>query len=152
MKLISKAFRNGEQIPEEYTDYGADISPPLKFVSVAPLAQSLVLIVEKPNPDGRPFVHWILVNIPPLTIRLESGLGTLDIQRMGAKEVTNSFGTRSYGGPNPSKPGTYEYRFNLYALNTFLNMAPHARYREVMDAMEDHVVQKAQLIGKYTKE
>ncbi|MFC1480750.1 YbhB/YbcL family Raf kinase inhibitor-like protein [Candidatus Neomarinimicrobiota bacterium] len=150
MKLLSNAFKNGEEIPEEYTGDGADISPPLRLVSVPPLAQSLVLIMDDPDAGSKPFVHWIIVNIPPMTVRLEAGMSALDIQRIGAMEITNSFDTHAYGGPCPPS-GTHEYRFRLFALNTLLTLGSHARIQQVMDAMEDHVVLKTQLIGKYTK-
>lgn len=150
MKLLSKAFKDGEEIPVEYTDDGADVSPPLRFISVAPLAQSLVIIVDEPGAGSVPFVHWIIVNIPPMTVRLEAAMSALDIKRIGAKEITNSFGTHSYGGPCPSS-GTHEYHFRLYALNSLLNLGSNANIRGVMDAMDDHILQKAVLIGKYTK-
>ena len=151
MKLLSKAFKNGDEIPAEYTGDGADVSPPLKFASVPPLAQSLALIVDDPDAGSKPFVHWIIVNIPPLTIRLEAAMSALDIQRIGAMEITNSYDTHAYGGPNPPS-GTHEYHFTLYAMNVpFLNLGSHAHIREVMDAMEGHVLLKTTLIGKYTK-
>jgi Raf kinase inhibitor-like YbhB/YbcL family protein len=150
MKLLSPAFKNGEPIPEEYTGDGADVSPPLRLVSVPPLAQSLVLIMDDPDAGSKPFVHWILVNIPPLTVRLEAAMSALDIKRIGAMEITNSFDTHAYGGPCPPS-GTHEYHFRLYALNTLLKLGSHAHIREVMDAMEDHVLLKTKLIGKYTK-
>lgn len=150
MKLLSQAFKSGEEIPEEYTGDGADVSPPLRFVSVPPLAQSLVLIVEDPEAYARPFIHWIMVNIPPMTVRLEAALSALDIKRIGAMEITNSFDTHSYGGPCPPS-GTHEYHFKLFALNTLLRLGSHAKIREVMDAMEDHVLTKTKLIGKYSK-
>lgn len=150
MRILSKAFKDGEEIPEEYTGDGVDVSPPLRFLSVAPLAQSLVIIVDDPDAGSRPFIHWILVNIPPLTVRLEAAMSALDIKRIGAKEITNSFDTHSYGGPCPPS-GTHKYHFKLYALNILLNLGSHAKIREVLDAMEDHILQKAELIGKYTK-
>ncbi|HQT26506.1 MAG TPA: YbhB/YbcL family Raf kinase inhibitor-like protein, partial [Burkholderiales bacterium] len=52
MILTSKAFREGEQIPEKYTCDGANISPPLSWSGVPPGTKSLVLFIDDPDaPD-----------------------------------------------------------------------------------------------------
>ena len=65
MKITSPAFNNGEPIPVKYTCDGPNISPPLKFSDIPKGTQSMVLMVEDPDAPAKPWVHWLVFNIPP---------------------------------------------------------------------------------------
>ena len=64
MKIKSSVFNDGETIPEKYTCEGPNISPPLEFSNVPVEAKSLLLLVEDPDADAKPWVHWFVFNIP----------------------------------------------------------------------------------------
>ena len=67
-KLSSKAFKNGEQIPELYsnTRLGKNISPPLIWENPPEQTKYLALIVEDVDaPIIGAISHWVLYNIPP---------------------------------------------------------------------------------------
>ncbi|HJP83462.1 MAG TPA: YbhB/YbcL family Raf kinase inhibitor-like protein, partial [Fimbriimonadaceae bacterium] len=74
MKVESIAFKEGGEIPLEYSAYGNNISPPLSWSGVPEKAESLVLIADDPDaPSSEPFVHWIVCNIPPTTSGIAEG-------------------------------------------------------------------------------
>src|SRR5947207_9325413 len=50
MKIKCSEFENGAVIPERFSQYDVNRSPPLDFVDVPPKAQSLALIMD--DPDG----------------------------------------------------------------------------------------------------
>jgi Raf kinase inhibitor-like YbhB/YbcL family protein len=65
----------------------------------------------------------------------------------------NSFGKIGYGGPMPPLGhGIHHYVFKLYALNTELGLSPGARKEDLFRAMQGHILDAAQLVGKYKRE
>ena len=145
MKLQSSAFEDGGVIPTKYTCDGENISPPLAIGGVPSGTASLVLIVDDPDAPGGSWVHWTVWNIPPDTTKIaEGGLPN------GTIEGTTSFGTKGYGGPCPPR-GTHRYIFRLYALNIPLNVPLTSDVPDIKEAMKDHMLGDAQLMGMYTK-
>jgi len=144
MTLSSPEFENGEKIPAKYTADGEDISPPLTFDEIPENAQSLALIMDDPDAPGGTWVHWIVWNIPPEFIGLSEG------EIIPFPHGTNDFGTLDYGGPSPPS-GTHRYYFKLYALDIMLELEEGATKKQLLDAMEGHVLAKAVLMGKYSR-
>lgn len=141
MKLISRAFKNGELIPVEYTCQGADLSPPLKFLEVPKGAEYLALTCIDPDAPSGEFIHWLVFNIPADTDSIEAGCKPQGI------EVENDFGQRKYGGPCPPS-GRHRYLFSLYALKTKLKRLTKENF---VKEVESRAVEKAVLTGLYQK-
>ncbi|GAB4185240.1 MAG: hypothetical protein Tsb0015_02020 [Simkaniaceae bacterium] len=60
---------------------------------------------------------------------------------------------KNYGGPCPPKgTGMHRYYFHLYALDKELNLKEGISAEELKVAMKDHIIQKAQYMGLYTKD
>ncbi|MEO8402527.1 MAG: YbhB/YbcL family Raf kinase inhibitor-like protein [Gammaproteobacteria bacterium] len=150
MKLTSTAFENEGNIPRNYTCDGAGISPPLTISNVPTDAVSLVLIMDDSDvpksirPDGI-WDHWIVYNIPASTTEIAEGEEPAGVHGLGTGKNTN------YYGPCPPD-GMHRYYFNLYALDTRLDLPINSTKKQVMDAMKQHVLAKAILIGRYKKE
>jgi Raf kinase inhibitor-like YbhB/YbcL family protein len=143
MRLTSSAFQEGGMIPVKYACDGQDMNPPLRFEGVPVEAKSLALIVDDPDAPSGDWVHWVLWDIDPKTkeIRENSSAGT---------EGTTSFRRAGYGGPCPPS-GTHRYFFKAYALDEKVNLPTSAGKRELLDAVEGHILAKSQLMGKYSK-
>lgn len=144
MKIESIAFSNGQSIPIQYTCQGADISPPLRISFIPTGAKSLALIVEDPDAPRGTFDHWIGWNLEPRENSLEEG-STLPV------EGTNGYGKIGYKGPCPPAGKAHRYFFKLYALDTTLDLPPGASKKELEQAMDGHILQKAELIGTYQR-
>jgi len=146
MKLTSPVFSQEEQIPDEYTSQGDNISPPLAISDIPEQARSLALIVSDPDVPPGDWVHWLVWNIPVRTKEiLEDSLPE------EAVVGTNDFKKTEYGGPySPSE--THRYIFKILALDKVLDLEPGASRGELEEAMEEHVLDSAELIGLYSKE
>lgn len=144
MKLTSSAFENEGNIPAEFTCDGEGISPPLTIGEVPENTKSLALISDDPDAPAGMWVHWVVFNIPPDT--KEIPLGT---EPQGVQGNTD-FGRAGYGVPCPPS-GTHRYFFKLYALDTELGLTEGSGKGEVEQAMEGHIIEKAELIGKYQR-
>lgn len=145
MQIISPEFEDGENIPSTYTCQGQDISPPLEVSDVPEDAKSLVLIVDDPDAPGQTWVHWLVWNIPADIEVIEE-----DVVPEGALLGSNDFDRLEYGGPCPPT-GTHRYFFKLYALDAMLDLEEGATKEELEDAMEEHVIEEAELIGTFSK-
>lgn len=150
MKLSSPAFGQNGKIPVIYTCDGKNINPPLAISSVPANAKSLVLIMEDPDiPEAAKnsfnveiWDHWVVFNIPPETTTISEGQNPKGIPGK------NTRGNNSYGGPCPPDR-EHRYFFKLYALDTLLNLKESATKKEVEAVMEEHIIAKTELIGKY---
>ena len=153
MKLISLTFSNNSFIPMKYTCDGTNSSPPLIIGDVPKTAKSLVLIMDDPdipevakkNFNIEVWDHWVVFNIPPETTEIPEGKNPAGI--LGK----NTRGNNTYGGPCPPDR-EHRYFFKLYALDTMLGLKEGATKREVENAMEGHIVEKTELVGRYARE
>lgn len=146
-EITSDAFKAGELIPKKYTCDGDDVSPPLTFNDIPKDARALVLIMDDPDAPVGTWDHWILYNIPPATAVLAEGLKT---SPRGALSGRNSWKRQGYGGPCPPDK-EHRYFFKLYALNAPLTLPDGAGKKEVEAAMQGHVIEQAELLGRYDR-
>lgn len=150
IKITSTAFAEGGMIPPKYTCDGQDISPPLEWDAVPEGTKSIALISDDPDAPMGTWVHWVLFNLPAETRKLEENIPPDKTLPNGAKQGITDFGRVGYGGPCPPS-GTHRYFFKIYALDTKLDLAAGARKRELLKAMEGHILGQGQLIGKYKR-
>lgn len=143
MKLTSPAFDNDSLIPSQYTCNGENTNPTLEISHVPVNAKSLTLIVDDPDSLGDTWVHWILWNIVPTTTQIAH-----DHLPSGASIGMNDFGITDYGGPCPAN-GKHHYFFKLYALDCTFDLAEGASKDDVEKVMEEHIIEKVELIGLY---
>jgi len=150
MELKSSAFTAGEMIPQKYTCDGPDVSPPLSWSDVPAGAKSLALIADDPDAPMGTWVHWVAWNIPPNAHGLEEGMPKKDSLPNGMKQGTTDFRSIGYGGPCPPS-GTHRYFFKLYALDTSLNLPPSTTKKDLEKALQGHLLQQVELMGKYAR-
>ncbi|MBN1364554.1 MAG: YbhB/YbcL family Raf kinase inhibitor-like protein [Syntrophaceae bacterium] len=150
LELKSPAFVSGSMIPSLYTCEGKNISPPLSWTGVPPGTKSFVLICDDPDVPFITWVHWVYYNIPASVKSLPEALPKTEKPAQGGIHGKNSFSDFGYGGPCPLW-GTHRYFFKLYALDTMLNLPSGAKKKDVLKAMDKHVLAKAELMGKFKK-
>ncbi len=151
LQLSSSAFAEGQPIPAKYTCQGQDISPPLKWSGVPPSAKSLALICDDPDAPMGTWVHWVLYGLPPSVTELSEKVPTTDTLPNGASQGSNDFKRVGYGGPCPPPGNAHRYCFKLYALDTALPLPPKATQKELLKAMEGHILAEGQLMGTYQR-
>ena len=151
MKLASSAFKNEEPIPERYTAYGAELSPPLIWNDVPEQAQTLVLVCDDPDAPNRPFIHWVVYNIPADSTGLPEDLPFTKTPLDGMRQALNDYHTAGWGAPFPPPGPTHKYYFKLYALDCDIPPGYGNDYHDVLRVMEGHVIEEAVLIGTYAR-
>lgn len=145
LKLTSPAFLNAQPIPRTYSCDGADLNPPLAISGVPKEAKSLVLIMDDPDAPGGVWVHWLLWNIDPATVRIAKGSIPA-----GALQGLNGWQRKGYRGPCPP-PGTHHYHFRLYALKERLDLPGSANRNDLDRVMEGKILAGCELVGIYSR-
>ena len=142
MRITSPAFADKIPLPAQYTCNGPNTSPPFEFIDVPKGTISLVLIVEDID-SGNNWIHWLVYNIPGNVSHFDEG----KIPEGAIDGVCNG-GARGYDGPCPKKfKGIHRYCFRLYALDTMLDVPADSDSRVIVDHMQGHILEKAELLG-----
>jgi Raf kinase inhibitor-like YbhB/YbcL family protein len=145
LELTSPAFNEGQPIPTKYSCEGENASPPLIWGTLPDGTRSLALIVHDRDAPIGDFVHWVGWNIDP-------GAGGLEEGAHAPVEGANGFGEDGYGSPCPPPgDGAHRYFFELFSLDTELDLEPGASREQLDDAIEGHVLGGAQLVGTYER-
>ena len=152
LSLTSPDFQHMGTIPKRFTCDGADVSPTIRWSGVPAGTRSLALIIDDPDaPDPAApkmvWVHWILYNLPAGLEGLPEAVSALPT---GALEGLNDWKRTGWGGPCPPI-GRHRYFFKLYALDTELDLESGITKAQLLEAMENHILAEAQLMGKYKR-
>jgi Raf kinase inhibitor-like YbhB/YbcL family protein len=150
-ELNSTAFAHEEPIPPKYTCDGQDISPPLQWSDPPQGTQSLALICDDPDAPIGTWVHWVLYNLPAEARALPEAIPPEAELPDGSQHGENSWRRLDYGGPCPPS-GTHRYFFKLYALDTVLDLEAGEGKKQVLQAMEGHILAQAELMGVYSRQ
>jgi len=149
LTLTSPTFENNSRLSSKHTCDGENINPPLEISGVEEKAQSLVLIME--DPDVPKFVredgmwnHWLKFNIPTSITEIKEGQ-----EPAGGSGLTTSK-TLKYTGPCPPDQ-EHRYFFKLYSLDIVLSLPDGVTKEEIKQAMENHILQKTILMGRYQR-
>lgn len=153
LTLSSTAFDPHGPMPAKYTCEGDDLSPPLAWSDLPPGTRSLALIMDDPDaPDPAAprmtWVHWMVYNIPPDTAGLAEGAAKG--LPAGWRQGFNDWQRTAYGGPCPPI-GRHRYFHKLYALDVTLDDLRSPTKKELEQAMQGHILDRAELVGTYQK-
>jgi len=141
---MSKDFIDKGNIPSEFTCDGKNVSPELSWKDVPEETKSFALAVTDPDAPGGNWIHWLVYDISKTLRKIERRSLPL-----GAKEVENDFGRRTYGGPCPPS-GTHRYFFTLYALKT--ENLEGLNKRNFFEKVKKHTIEKAEIVGLYKRQ
>lgn len=141
--ITSPAFANKHYIQPKYTCLGENINPPVSFVKVPAQTKSLALIMIDNDESLGNFDHWIVWNIPPSTKSISEN------HTPGIAGI-NGNNENKYTGPCPPN-GIHEYVFTVYALSTELKLPSATGSKELLEAMDGHIISSASISGMFTK-
>lgn len=146
--MESTAFPDGGIVPQKYAGRGG-VQPGFKFsnapegtVTYAIILHDIDVAIGGGTDD---VLHWIAWNIPASANGIPEG-------KLPEGSVTgrNLMGMNVYMGPGaPPGPRYHHYVFELYALNTKLDLPETASRAELLAAMKGKTVAKAAYVGRY---
>jgi Raf kinase inhibitor-like YbhB/YbcL family protein len=157
LTLTSPGFEDGGIIPEKFTRASANpVSPKLEWTNVAPETASFVLLMHDIDVAGQKktndITHWMAFNIPGTATSIAEGQPAEAKLPDGTIQIVNSGRTVGFIGPNHAAGGPYHhYTFELFALDTKLDLGPDATRDAVIAAIQGHIVDKAVLMGRFKR-
>ena len=155
LTISSSDFRGGASIPSRFTCDGENTSPPLSWSGVPAGTQSLVMLMDDPDipqvfKEQRgidTFDHWTLFNISPAI----TGIAASSTAGVAG---ANGAGKNAYTGPCPPpqyEPSEHRYFFRLYALDSMLSLPEGSTKKDVLAAVEGHILGQAEYMGRYKR-
>lgn len=140
--ISSPAFKNEENIPEQYTCDGDAINPPINIEGIPDGTSTLAIIAEDPDAPTGTFDHWLEWNIEP----------TSSIEEKSNPGISGKNGAGKTGYHPPCPPsGSHRYYFHVFALDKTLDLVPGADKKTLQQAMEPHILAKGTIMGRYQK-
>ncbi len=146
--MESDAFPDGGIVPQKYAGRGGT-QPGFKFsnapagtVSYAIIFHDLDVALGGNTGD---VLHWLAWNIPAAANGIPEGS-----LPAGSVQGRNIAGQNAYFGPGaPPGPRYHHYVFELYALNSTLDLPAMAGRDELLTAMAGKTVAKAAYVGRF---
>jgi Raf kinase inhibitor-like YbhB/YbcL family protein len=148
LAVRSSSFSDGGAIPQRYTCDGAGISPNLQWSAAPGGTKSFALVMDDPDAPVD-FTHWLAYNLPLDAHELTEGESTGGAMPEGSSEGTNSFGRPGYGGPCPPAGRPHRYVFQLFALDSRLDLPAGVDRTRLESAMKTHILGSGEIVGKY---
>ncbi|HEX4711433.1 YbhB/YbcL family Raf kinase inhibitor-like protein [Phenylobacterium sp.] len=149
--VASTAQRPDGRLDDRHSAYYDNVSPPLSWTAV-PDAKAWAVIVEDPDArQARPFVHWMIWNIPGEATGLLEGLPAEPlITPQGAIQGRNSKNGYGYYGPGPPPGhGLHHYYFQVFALDNTLDMNSETSLDELLSALKGRTLASGGMVATY---
>ncbi len=154
--MTSTAYTEGSTIPKKYecvSGGGESKSPPLAWSGAPATTMSYAIVMRDLNftPNGKPFIHWAIWDIPSTAMGLPEGVEQTanPANVTGAKQAKFNDQVIGYYGPcSPSSVNTYE--ITLYAIPTATlgGVTTASTKIQAADAIEAAKVASTKLAGK----
>jgi len=149
LTVTTPAFKEGEQIPFENTQYRTNTFPGLKWTAGPKTTKSYAIIMQDNSLllRGAPILHWTMFNIPAGVTSLPPGMAP-DARPAGSAYGPNYMGAaKPYTGPRtPPGPGD-NYHFEIFALDTTVPETAGSSYQALADAMNGHILASGEVVG-----
>ena len=155
LTITTPAFADGGEIPKKFTQSDpSPVSPKLEWTNVPSGTVSFALIFHDPDvaiqKKVEDVLHWMAFNIPAEAHELPEGVSANAQLADGTVQAKNRRGAVGYMGPGAPAAGPHHhYTFELFALDTKLDLGADATRADVLKAMDGHILGKGVLVGRF---
>jgi Raf kinase inhibitor-like YbhB/YbcL family protein len=155
LTITTTAFADGGEIPTKFTQSDPNaVSPKLDWTHVPANTVSFTLILHDPDvalqKKTDDVLHWLIFNIPGTASGLPEAVPSTAQLSDGSVQAKNQRGVVGYLGPGAPAAGPHHhYTFELFALDTKLDLGPDATRADVLKAIDGHILGKGVLVGRF---
>ncbi len=153
-------FADGSVVPGKYTCTAGPevVSPEIRWSQVPAGTVSFALVFHDLEPHPAKGLmdntHWVLWNIPGASTGLKEGIpagstlpdGTHQLKRPRANPPGSPY---SYYGPCAPPGPNHHYVWELYALDTKLDLPDDATRADVLKAVDGHILGASSWVGYF---
>ncbi|MEO8048839.1 MAG: YbhB/YbcL family Raf kinase inhibitor-like protein [Acidobacteriota bacterium] len=156
LMMMIPDMKDGGEVPIKYSCSNAPsgVSPKIEWMNAPAGTQSFALLLHDPEPHPQKSIydvtHWMIYNIPASAKELPEGIKNGDMAD-GAKQLKNIRGFDGYFGPCAPPALIHHYTFELYALDTKLNLGPDATRGDAMKALDGHILGTAVFVSTFKR-
>ncbi len=150
IEITSNVFLHNKKIPIDYSCNGRNISPALSLSEISNKAKSIAIIMDDiKHPLFKVYNHWVIWNLPvmreiPENIPHGKILSDLEDAVQGIR-----YGHHKYRGPKPPFNTSHLYQYNVYVLDTRLDLKPQSKKKHLIASMDGHILQYGFIVGEY---
>ena len=148
LTMTIPALKDGTELPVKFSCSNAPsgVSPQIQWTNTPNGTQSFAILLHDPEPRPQKGIgditHWFIYNIPGTAKELAEGVPTGDLPN-GAKHIKNIRGFAGYFGPCAPPALYHHYTFELYALDSKLDLSADATRADAMKAIDGHILGSA---------
>jgi Raf kinase inhibitor-like YbhB/YbcL family protein len=149
MTMSIAAFKDGAETPMKYSCSNAPsgISPEIQWENPPAGTASFAILLHDPEPHPQKSMydntHWLIWDLPATMHEIAEGVPAAGELPNGAHQAKGPRGDFGYFGPCAPPGPPHHYTFELYALDTKLNLPAGSSRGDVMKAMDGHVLAAA---------
>jgi hypothetical protein len=151
LMIMMPDLKDGTELPVKYScsNAPAGVSPHIEWMNTPPNTQSFALLLHDPEPHPRGSIyditHWFIYNIPATSKELPESVPTGELPN-GTKQLKNIRGATAYFGPCAPPGPDHHYTYQLFALDTKLDLGPDATRADAEKAMDGHILGSAEVV------
>jgi Raf kinase inhibitor-like YbhB/YbcL family protein len=152
MVVSSPGFNDGAELPKKFscTAQADAVSPQIDWKNTPPGTQSFALLLHDPEPhhdkSRYDVTHWIIWNIPGTASGLPENVPARVDLPDGSRQGKNTRGQAGYFGPcAPAGPG-HHYTYEVFALDSRLDLSPEATRDDFEKAIDGHVLGAGEIV------
>jgi Raf kinase inhibitor-like YbhB/YbcL family protein len=151
LRIETDAFEDGGIVPFRHSCFGDNVQPGFRFsdapdstASYAIIFHDIDVALDGGTLDG---LHWVVWNIPAAAGGIPEG----GLPR-GAVTGRNVEDKNFFLGPGaPAGSRYHHYVFELYAVDSLLDLPESASRNELLAALEGKVIDKAAYVGRFKR-
>jgi Raf kinase inhibitor-like YbhB/YbcL family protein len=148
LMMMIPDLKDGTELPVKFSCSNAPsgVSPHIQWTNTPPGTQSFAILLHDPEPRPQKSViditHWFIYNIPANVTELPEGVPNGDLPN-GAKQLKGVRGFAGYFGPCAPPALYHHYTFELYALDSKIDLGADATRADAMKAIDGHILGSA---------
>jgi Raf kinase inhibitor-like YbhB/YbcL family protein len=155
LEVKSPSFENNAYIPRKHTGFDVDISPEFRLFNLHKETVSICIMMNDLNiPLINEYNHWLIWNIPKIEVIPENIPYGPTVPSLHNAIQGVGYGVNRYRGPK--QPffirNAHRYVFHFYALDCFLDLKCSAKKKDLLEAMQGHILQQGSIMGKYKRQ
>jgi len=156
LTMMIPDLKDGGDLPIKFScsNAPAGVSPRIQWTNTPAGTQSFAILLHDPEPHPQKSIyditHWFIYNIPANVTELPEGVQNGDLPN-GAKQMKNIRQTAGYFGPCAPPALIHHYTFELYALDTKLDLSAEATRADAMKALDGHILGTAVFVAHFKR-